>query len=180
MINHSNLIKQVHIKYQRLLEYLTTNFLLKKNSFHGPSHWQNVFKNGFEIAKSNSKIDLELVYLFSIIHDSKRENESIDSEHGARAANSLSLLTKLKLIDLNQNNFKLLEYAIRFHEKGKISNDINIGCCWDSDRLDLFRVGIIPSKKYLSTNEGKIILKNRLEDLNLIDMSDDNYFNSID
>ena len=159
---------------------MTANFLLKKNSFHGPSHWQNVFKNGFEIAKSNNKIDLELVYLFSIIHDSKRKNESIDSEHGDRAAESLNLLTKLKLIDLNQNDFKLLEYAIRFHEKGKISSDINIGCCWDSDRLDLFRVGIIPSKKYLSTNEGKIILKNRLEDLNLIDMSDDNYLNIID
>ena len=82
---------------------MTANFLLNKNSLHGPLHWKNVFKNGFEIAKSNSEIDLELVYLFSIIHDSKRENESIDSEHGARAANSLSLLTKLKLIDLKVN-----------------------------------------------------------------------------
>lgn len=179
-MRNSNLIKQVQIKHLRLLEYLTTNFLLKKNSYHGPSHWQNVFKNGFDIAKSNSKIDLELVYLFSIIHDSKRENESIDSSHGERAANSLSLLTKLKLIELNQNKFKLLEYAIRFHEKGKTSNDINIGCCWDSDRLDLFRVGIIPSKKYLSTNEGKIILQNRLEELSLIDIDDDDYFYSMD
>ena len=32
---------------------------------------------------------------------------------------------------------------------------ITIGTCWDADRLDLGRVGIIPSSDFMSTQAGK-------------------------
>ena len=32
---------------------------------------------------------------------------------------------------------------------------ITIGTCWDADRLDLGRVGVIPSVDFMSTQDGK-------------------------
>ena len=39
---------------------------------------------------------------------------------------------------------------MRHHSGGQVSEDATIQTCWDSDRLDLGRVGIFPSPKYLS------------------------------
>ena len=46
---------------------------------------------------------------------------------------------------------ELLIEACKYHSDGLIDADITIQTCWDSDRLDLGRVGIKPSPDRLCT-----------------------------
>jgi uncharacterized protein len=48
-------------------------------------------------------------------------------------------------------------YAIRHHSGGEVSTNPTIQSCWDADRLDLGRVGIIPSPKFLSVEASQLI-----------------------
>lgn len=43
---------------------------------------------------------------------------------------------------INQFSFDLACYAMKHHSAGGISTDATIQTCWDSDRIDLGRVGI--------------------------------------
>jgi len=146
---------------EELKEYLISQFLLRSDSLHGPLHWESVLRNGLLMASKNKNIDKEVVTLFSYIHDSKRVDEYIDINHGQRAANSLHYLEKLGLINLSKNQKELLFFAIKYHNQGYLSKDITIGACWDSDRLELDRVGILPSTDFFSTSEGKHLLNDR-------------------
>ena len=74
--------------------------------------------------------------------------------HGPRAADKLSELPE-SLINITAEQMKLLEYAIRHHTDGVMSDDPTIGTCWDADRLDLGRVGIVPEASRMSTRAGK-------------------------
>jgi uncharacterized protein len=49
----------------------------------------------------------------------------------------------------------LLDFACTWHTDLAHHPDPSIGTCWDSDRLDLGRVGIIPDPAYMSTNMGR-------------------------
>jgi uncharacterized protein len=146
---------------EELKEYLISQFLLRSDSLHGPLHWESVLRNGLLLASKNKNIDQEVLTLFSYIHDSKRVDEYIDIHHGERAANSLDYLERLGLINLRENQKELLYFAIKHHNEGKTSTDVTIGACWDSDRLELDRVGILPSINFFSTSEGKHLLNDR-------------------
>jgi uncharacterized protein len=45
--------------------------------------------------------------------------------------------------------------AIRWHSHGRTEAHPTVQVCWDSDRLDLGRVGIIPDPQYLCTDAAK-------------------------
>ena len=38
-----------------------------------------------------------------------------------------------------------------------MSEDPTVGVCYDADRLDLGRVGILPNAKYMNTEEGRLM-----------------------
>jgi len=59
------------------------------------------------------------------------------------------------LFTFDPDRLALLDYAIRHHTGGQISDDPTIGACWDADRLDIGRVGIIPHERYMSTAAGR-------------------------
>jgi uncharacterized protein len=61
------------------------------------------------------------------------------------------------LIRIDPARLETLTFAIRHHTDGKTSDDPTVGTCWDADRLDLGRVGIIPSPTFMSTPTGKRI-----------------------
>jgi uncharacterized protein len=43
--------------------------------------------------------------------------------------------------------------ATEFHNKGFVDRcDATVGCCWDADRLNLWRLDIEPDTQYLSTS----------------------------
>ena len=45
--------------------------------------------------------------------------------------------------------------ACRYHSDGLVEGDITVQTCWDSDRLELGRVGIKPVPKRLCTEFAK-------------------------
>ena len=128
-------------------------FALGAQTLHGPDHWQRVERNALAIAP-HSGADVRLVRLFAVLHDSQRQNESHDPEHGRRAAEWAKTLRGLHF-QIPDGHFDTLCQALIWHDKGHTSGDATIGTCWDADRLDLSRVGIKPYASYMSTAYGK-------------------------
>ena len=122
---------------------------------HGPRHWARVERNGVHLARV-AGMDNLLVRLFAVLHDCMRENEGGDPGHGSRAAEYAEAI-RAHLPPLTDELFDLLCFACRFHT-GEIHTESEIvGICWDADRLDLGRVGMIPDADYLNSAEAKRI-----------------------
>jgi uncharacterized protein len=131
-------------------------FILGVASLHGPDHWQRVERNALAIVP-HSGADVLVVRLFAVLHDSCRINESHDREHGARAAAWARELQREQHLELPEPQLELLCEACVWHDKGRVSDDRTIGTCWDADRLDLPRVGIVPAARLMSTARGKAL-----------------------
>jgi uncharacterized protein len=136
-------------------EYVMSIFKCGAHSIHGPSHWQRVETFGLNIAQS-SGADLTVVRLFALLHDSCRQNDGEDLDHGPRAAEMLDKIVPT-IFTFDRDRFELLKQAIRLHTSGLTTEDPTIGTCWDADRLDIVRVGLTPSAQYMSTTAGKDI-----------------------
>ncbi len=136
-----------------LLEKIRSNYCLPWDGIHGYAHWSRVRENGLRIAGLNGA-NKRIVEYFAFCHDSCRRNENHDPAHGHRAG---SYIRKelLPYLDLSQEELELLCFACNLHTDGFTQGDITIQTCWDADRLDLMRVGIMPHCKYLCTNEAK-------------------------
>jgi uncharacterized protein len=121
-------------------------------SVHGPDHWRRVERNGCMLAARTGAV-VTVVRLFALFHDSRRENDGHDPCHGLRGA---GLATRLRgsRFHLSDEHFELLRYACEWHTEGHHHDDPTIGTCWDADRLDLGRVGMIPDPSYMSTEFG--------------------------
>jgi uncharacterized protein len=137
----------------------THQFALGRQSIHGSDHWQRVERNGLQISEQ-SGADVLIVRLFAVLHDSQRRNESHDPQHGARAAAWARQLNGTEL-HLPPENLEILCEAMIWHDKGRTSSHPTIGTCWDADRLDLPRVGIIPATRFMSTGYGKELAAQR-------------------
>lgn len=125
-------------------------------SVHGPAHWRRVERNGLLLA-TRTGADADVVRLFALFHDSRRLNDNWDEGHGARGAEHAKKLRAAGAYELSDERFQLLHYACVWHTEGKHHADATIGTCWDADRLDLGRVGLIPSPEYMSTAFGREI-----------------------
>jgi uncharacterized protein len=130
-------------------------FALGAHTIHGPDHWQRVERNALRIAAATNGADVLVVRLFAVLHDSKRLNESHDPEHGLRAAQWAQQLRAQAQICVTEVQFELLSEACIWHDKGKVSDDLTIGACWDADRLDLTRLGVRVLPELMSTKIGK-------------------------
>ena len=126
-------------------------------SVHGPAHWRRVEQNGLLLA-TKTEADPIVVRLFALFHDSRRFNDGTDEGHGARGAAYAARL-RGELFQLNDSAFALLQEACTWHTDLDFSSDPTIATCWDSDRLDLGRVGMIPNPEYMSTTFGKEIAR---------------------
>ncbi len=145
---------------EKLWEYVAARFACDADSVHGPSHWRRVERNGLYIAERSGAI-VEVVRLFALFHDSRRENDDRDEGHGRRGADFAARLCGV-MFELPGAHFDLLRYACTRHTDGLTSDDPTIGACWDADRLDLGRVGIRPSEAFMSTSVGREIVANGL------------------
>lgn len=120
---------------------------------HGPGHWARVWENGRRLAEKVEGCDLVVIEWFALFHDTMRENEFHDPEHGRRG---YELGLKLGIADLiNGTRLAKFQFACVHHDAGQTSEDPTIGICWDADRLDLYRVGIQPDKHFMSTLAAK-------------------------
>ena len=138
---------------QELIEEHST--LLKFGSvFHGLDHWQRVERNALYLAQFNNA-DKKVLSYFAYLHDVMRENDGRDLGHGPRAA---AFIMKYRdYFPLSDNQFKQLKDACKGHTVGQRPDCITINTCWDADRLDIGRVGIVPNSKYLYNYEAKRI-----------------------
>lgn len=115
---------------------------------HGPSHWNRVQLHAQNAARSRG-IDPLVPTLFAWVHDSQRENEDWDPDHGARAA-AFVLDRREDLFGfLNDKQIEDLRCACDLHSAGQTHGNATVQCCWDADRLDLWRVGIEPDPIFL-------------------------------
>jgi hypothetical protein len=155
-------IRAVSLRLPAILKWIlsecTAEFKLGRMSHHGLWHWEKVLMNATAIAKATKGADPVVCRLFAMIHDCKRQNENDDPEHGERAAALVRSWRKDKLFFLNDEQIETLASACERHEKGEISADPTIGCCWDADRLDLIRVQTVPDLKLLSTQAAKELI----------------------
>jgi uncharacterized protein len=141
--------------WHRLWEHVTREFQCDRDSIHGPSHWRRVERNGLLISTRRGAVE-EVVRLFAVLHDSRREHDGYDTTHGPRAATYATSL-RAKLFNLSDEHFELLHYACQWHTDGQLSDDPTIGTSWDADRLDLGRVGLQPAPDFMSTKFGREI-----------------------
>lgn len=136
-----------------LLQVIAAQYALDPKGTHGLNHWGRVLENGLRLAETEGG-DLTVIRLFAIFHDACRQNQTLDPGHGARgAALAEELLGDLSLVTKEQ--LDLLTLACREHTDGKTSADLTVQICWDSDRLDLARVPIMPDPDHLCTRTAK-------------------------
>jgi uncharacterized protein len=139
-----------------LWQLVTAQFRLGRDSIHGPGHWLTVLRNGLHLAGHHAA-DVEVVRLFSVFHDSCRESEYGDPQHGPRGAQLAIEFRKVGHFILEDDRMNLLVTACRIHNGGPLQTDPTLAVCLDADRLDLGRVGITPDPDLLSTATARSI-----------------------
>lgn len=127
-----------------LLREAEARFILDARSVHGPAHWQSVLVNGIKLGEALNS-DRPLIAVFALLHDCRRENEWRDPRHGERAA-SVAIELNGRFYDFSKPRLSKLTDAIHWHDAGKVSQDIDVSCCWAADRIELRRVGIEPAR----------------------------------
>lgn len=138
--------------FWKVIQNSTTLNQLRSHD-HGITHWARVFRNGCALASQTPGVDLTVVEYFSLFHDAMRDSEFNDPRHGERGAKLAEAIGLKKVLDDEQ--WKIFWYACEFHDTGLLSAEPTTSCCWDADRLDLLRVGIVPENRFLSTEAAK-------------------------
>lgn len=138
------------IDFPSLWAQVTANALRHPYTLHGPDHWERVERNGRVLA-NRTGADVVVVRLFALFHDSRRENDGYDPGHGRRGARYAEEFRQTTLACLSETQFEQLRFACTWHTDHLHHEDPTIGTCWDADRLDLGRVGIIPEAQFMST-----------------------------
>lgn len=123
---------------------------------HGVWHWARVHENGQRLAAATGA-DPEVVALFALFHDARRENEDRDPGHGLRGAEFARTL-RGALVHLEDARFELFAEACERHTDGSTTGDRTLQACWDADRLDLGRVGITPRPHRLCSDAARELL----------------------
>lgn len=139
---------------QAFIDYIKTIYRLRWNGIHGWNHWVRVYENGMFLAGKNGA-DLDVVTLFAFTHDIARQDDHGDPDHGPRAAEIIRTQLQGRFFTLQPIQLRLLTEAVTRHTWGEMEADITVQTCWDADRLDLGRVGIVPHPHRLCTAEAK-------------------------
>ncbi len=139
---------------QDLVQAVLNQLAVDLNSIHGLAHWIRVERNGLFLAQA-SGVDVNVISCFALFHDACRLSDGSDFGHGARGAKLARHFFENGRLSLLEKQTEQLCQACEGHTDGQTHADPLIGACWDSDRLDLPRVGIVPSTRFMSTQKGK-------------------------
>jgi uncharacterized protein len=146
---------------------------------HGQRHWARVLSNSCKLLyEMMQRGDLEevtevmaySVVMFSLFHDSKRETNGVCMRHGDDGASFYKECIGDMIVrhpeTYTQEDHESLLRAMRDHcrvefpEEYKQAGErptVLMKICFDSDRLDLPRVGIIPDPDRMFTEVGKVL-----------------------
>jgi uncharacterized protein len=120
---------------------------------HGLPHWGRVLETGLRLAETTDA-NREVIKLFSVFHDARRETEKRDLGHGKRGS-KLAVELRPTHISISDAEFELLIDACNRHTDGLTEADVTVQTCWDADRLDLWRVGFTPKAELLCTDAAR-------------------------
>lgn len=157
-VKKQNIVSPKSKSIKSVINDCKLQFNSKEFSVHNSWHWEKVEINAKRLCDLTPDADWNVCQLFAYIHDSQRENDYDDPKHGLRAADYARNLFKQSKLDITNQQLELLCEACEHHNDGQVSNNPTIGVCWDSDRLDLSRVGIIPDPKLLSVQVSKDLI----------------------
>lgn len=127
-------------------------------ALHGIRHWDRVYENGQKLLTPD--VNPLVIGLFAYLHDSCRIDDGEDLYHGQRAAEWIETLRNTYLQDVSSEEIELLQEACRLHTIETRTGNPTIDACFDADRLDLWRVNVIPDPARLATEKGKEIASN--------------------
>jgi uncharacterized protein len=122
---------------------------------HGEGHWKCVAWTGLGLLPEVAGCEAAVLLLFGMLHDTQRLDDGHDPLHGPRAAVFARSLHERGLIVLPPARLRTLCHACEEHTGGTVSDEPTVGACWDADRLNLWRVGMRPDPRWLSTNAAK-------------------------
>jgi uncharacterized protein len=148
-----NYIQDERVK--RVREYVMENS--RTGGVHGIDHWDRVYANGQLLI--TSRVNSLVVGLFAYLHDFCREDDGDDLQHGPRAAKFVDTVRDTLLKDVCDEDIRLLKEACSLHTVADRTGNPTIDACFDADRLDLGRVGIVPDPAKLATRKGKEIAR---------------------
>ena len=117
---------------------------------HGVRHWARVYEIGMRLS-AKTGAQRQVIELFALFHDARRFNEHTDPQHGPRGARLARDLRPTFFPHLDEPEFSLLFQACSLHTSADNHEDITLQTCFDADRLDLGRVGIVPDPHLLCT-----------------------------
>ena len=137
-----------------LVRVVASHYPLSTRGAHGPAHWFRVRQIGLRLAEETGASPA-VVELFALFHDSQRENEHRDPGHGVRGAALATQFREREVFQVSDREMNLLLEACRHHTDGETEAEVTIQTCWDADRLDLGRVGIVPRPDKLCTSTAK-------------------------
>lgn len=134
---------------RELIALIRERYALDWHGIHGASHWARVRLNGLTLA-ARTGADTRVVELFAFLHDACRLDDGYDRDHGWRAMRFTETLLGTHIF-LADRAFSLLMQACGGHTVSPSHHDTTVQTCWDADRLDLGRVGIVPDPNRLGT-----------------------------
>ena len=137
---------------EKVRAYAIKHTRMGADSIHGIDHWDRVARNGESLNIPGA--DMEVVLCFAYLHDVERDSDGYDEEHGPKAAELIDQIRDSVLSFLNDKQIGMLKDACTFHTTCHKTGNPTIDTCFDSDRLDLGRVGIIPDPAKMATKEG--------------------------
>ena len=126
---------------KKLVNQLQRESKLFHSPIHGFKHWRTVEKNGLYLCQFNDG-DPAVVSHFAYFHNCMRVNEQRDDGHGLRGGKYA--LKNKNMLDLTEDQLDILYKACAGHTGGRNPSCDTVACCWEADRLDLRRVGIVP------------------------------------
>lgn len=138
---------------EKLIAAVEEESSFKDSHYHGNQHWRCVSLVGSRLAKQENLNPL-LPFLFGLFHDSMRENDDRDPDHGERGGQLALEMYERGLLPISQEMLSKLVYACNNHTSSPATYDPHAGVCYDADRLNLWRVGTQPHKNYISTEAG--------------------------
>ena len=137
----------------RLVHRILKDYALLPMGIHGLPHWARALETGLRLAELTGANERVVAY-FAVFHDAGRVSESRDPDHGRRGS-QLARELRAEYMSLSNAEFALLEEACVHHTDGRTEGDVTIQTCWDSDRLDLWRVGTVPDAALLCTEAAR-------------------------
>lgn len=140
----------------KIIELVTKQWAL--DDLHGLPHWQRVERKAMLLVTAD--VNPRVVRLFAYLHDTCRLDNDSDPLHGFRAKCLVDSLRTSLLKELSNEEFHQLKTACELHTTTLSVGDHTIDTCFDADRLDLERYGILPDPQRMATAQGKYFAHN--------------------